>query len=248
MNSIEAVYVLSVKSFKDRVEHVSAQMRVQNIKFEFIFEHDVPSLSPADTQVFSIEESIGLPQQSLVLKHIAAWKRCVDEGRRLVMIFEDDVVLHKDFSALIETSVAAAMKHNMGFLIFLGGADTRVPREYFLCREPIFKNAIATADGYVTDREACLKRLAWLEANKVSLPADHLIKQIDHECGITQYWTTTPLVEQGSVFGLFTSSLDRGRLRHSNFYNLMRYRWKIFSRRTVPGFCVRLYASIIGKY
>ena len=35
---VDKVYVLSVKSFKDRIRHVKEEMAKHNIKFEFIFD------------------------------------------------------------------------------------------------------------------------------------------------------------------------------------------------------------------
>jgi glycosyl transferase family 25 len=82
--------------------------------------------------------------------------------------------------------------------------------------------------------------LAWLEDNHATLPADHLLKAIDQQKGITQYWSYKPLVQQGSVFGMFTSTLDGKRKQQSNLYNLLRYRFKIFTRRTLLAFTIAL--------
>ena len=43
---VDKVYVLSVKSFKDRIRHVKEEMAKHNIKFEFVFDYDIPELTP----------------------------------------------------------------------------------------------------------------------------------------------------------------------------------------------------------
>lgn len=238
---VNAVYVLSVRSFTDRIEHIRQEMARHAIPFEFIFEHDIPELSKEDLErYFPAACAINLPQQSLVLKHIKAWRHCVENGFERVLVFEDDVFLHSDFTTLLNRALQAEKLPKQGYLLFLGGADTRVPKEYFLERGPVFQNPIATADGYVTDAVACARRLDWIAQHKANLPADHLLKHVDAQCGTAQYWTTTALVQQGSVFGSFTSTLDNRRQQHSNFFNNVRYQWKIFQRRTLPGFIVRL--------
>ncbi len=238
---IDAVYVLSVKKFTDRITHIQNELAKHHISFEFIFEYDLGSIDPLlEKKIFGLDPNIEPPQRSLVLKHISAWEKCVLNQYRNVLVFEDDVMLHKFFNQEINLVMKDTEKKDSSYLIFLGGADTRVPKEYFLSKEKIIKNPIATADGYITDYSACQKRLAWLESNQVRLPADHLLKDIDQQEKITQYWSYKPLVQQGSVFGMFTSTLDGKRKTKSNSYNLLRYRFKIFTRRIIPSIYYRL--------
>jgi glycosyl transferase family 25 len=48
-----------------------------------------------------------------------------------------------------------------------------------------------------------------------------------------------PLVEQGSVIGLFDSVLDATRQKHGRFYNVARHRWTKWRRRTLRRHWVR---------
>lgn len=245
---IDAVYVLSVKKFTDRIAHIQNEMAKHQISFEFIFEYDLGEIDPQlEKNTFGSQPLIEGPQRSLVLKHISAWKKCVENNFKNILVFEDDVILYQFFNQEIDLVMKDIAKKDPSYLIFLGGADTRVPKEYFLRKEKVIKNLIATADGYITDHTACQKRLAWLESNQVRLPADHLLKNIDQQEKITQYWSYKPLVQQGSVFGMFTSTLDGKRKNKSNLYNLLRYRFKIFTRRTLPGIFYRLTNLITGS-
>ncbi len=238
---IDAVYVLSVKKFTDRINHIENELAKHQISFEFIFENDLGSIDPVlEINTFGSQPDIEAPQRSLVLKHIDTWKRCVENRYKNILVFEDDVVLHRSFNQEINLVMNEVSHKDPAYLIFLGGADTRVPKEYFLSQEKIIRNPIATADGYITDLAACQKRLAWLEKHQARLPADHLLKEIDQQENIVQYWSYKPLVEQGSVFGMFTSTLDGKRKNKSNFYNLARYRFKIVTRRVIPGIYYRL--------
>jgi glycosyl transferase family 25 len=69
------------------------------------------------------------------------------------------------------------------------------------------------------------------------------MRRIDRECGIQQYWLRHPVVEQGSVLGLFDSVLDRQRLKHSRLFNILRNRWNKFQRRRLREWRARLLAS-----
>jgi glycosyl transferase family 25 len=66
------------------------------------------------------------------------------------------------------------------------------------------------------------------------------MRRIDRECGTTQYWLRHPIVEQGSVLGLFDSVLDSQRLKHSRFFNILRNRWNKFQRRRLREWRLRL--------
>ena len=43
--SIDAVFVLSVRTFEDRIKHVKQQMALHQIPYQFIFEFDIPELN-----------------------------------------------------------------------------------------------------------------------------------------------------------------------------------------------------------
>ena len=178
-------------------------------------------------------------QASLTLKHLQAWLLACEREARRIMVFEDDVVLHPEFHARLAAAMFVADGLAPGWHIFFGGADAKVPDDFFLHPGPLVPLASTTAEGYVADLEACRRRVAWCGANKINLPADQLITHIDRVEGVAQYWPPEPLVEQGSVIGLFDSVLDANRLKHSHLYNVARHRWTKWRRRTLRRHWVR---------
>ena len=184
---------------------------------------------------------------SLTLKHMQAWRLACERGQRRILVFEDDVVLHPTFRARMAEALAAADTLAPGWLIFLGGADTKVPDWFFLHPGPLVPLVNSTAEGYVTDLEACRRRLAWCGANKIAHAADHLMALVDREQGIRQYWPLEPLVEQGSVVGMFDSVLDSSRMKHSRLYNIARHRWTKWRRRTLRKYWVRVTHALTAK-
>ncbi len=242
IQGIDAVYVLSVKTFTQRIAHIRQELARQHIEFEFIFTHDASELQPEQIDHLFEPGKLGLPHRSLVLKHIEAWKLALARGQQRILVLEDDVVLAPHFHAGMARALAAADRLAPGYLVFLGGADTKVPDAFFLAQGPLFPLPLPTAEGYLSDAAALRARLAWLETHRVDRPADHLINRIDQESGVAQYWLRDPIVEQGSVFGLFTSALDQHRLKHSAFYNRMRYHWNRFQRRRARAWLARLRA------
>ncbi len=239
--AIDAVFVLSVKTFADRIAHVTRELGRLGIPFEFIFDYDAAELDD-DTiaKHFVVTGSPPMKRQaSLTLKHRQAWQLACARGARRIMVFEDDVVLLPAFPARLAAATRAADALPPGWLIFLGGADAKVPDAFFVHPGPLVPLPSTTAEGYVTDLEACRRRIAWAEANKIGLPADQLITHIDAAQHIAQYWPPEPLVEQGSVIGLFDSVLDASRRKHSRLYNVARHRWTKWRRRTLRKYWVR---------
>lgn len=236
---IDAVFVLSVKTFAQRIAHVTHELDCFGVPFAFIFDFDAAELDSETILEHFAGTSPMKKQMSLTLKHLHAWRLACERGARRIMVFEDDVVLESEFHARLAAAMRAADALAPGWHIFLGGADAKVPDRFFLHPGPLVPLASTTAEGYVSDLEACRRRLAWCAANKIRHPADQLITHIDHAEGIAQYWPPAPLVEQGSVIGLFDSVLDATRLKHSRFYNVARHRWTKWRRRTLRRHWVR---------
>ena len=229
---VDKVYVLTAKNFADRIQHIRAQLSKQNIPFEFICDYDVNEISPRDQDRFVDTYQLTPAHQSITLKHIKAWKNCIEQGYSRILILEDDVILQPNFIIRLSFFLEE-LSSTDGYLLFMGGADTRVSIRELLFGQPVFERTIRTADAYVTDISACKKRMQWLELNKISKPADHLIVEVDQSVGNTQYWTSSYLVEQGSVFGLFGSKLDSFRSKHSKLFNQTRYLFRKIKNRLI---------------
>lgn len=242
---IDAVFVLSVKTFADRIAHVSGELGRFGIAFELIFDFDAAELDDATILRHFVAGGPPMKRQaSLTLKHLQAWRLACGRGARRIMVFEDDVVLVPGFHARLAAAMRAADALAPGWHIFLGGADAKVPDAFFLHPGPLVPLASTTAEGYVCDLEACRRRVAWCAANKIHLPADQLIAHVDRAERVAQYWPPEPLVEQGSVIGLFDSVLDANRRKHSHLYNVARHRWTKWRRRTLRRHWVRAFHAL----
>lgn len=244
---VDAVYVLTVRTFAQRIAHIRQELGRHGIRFEFMFEHDATDLDDELIQATFAPSDMKKAHQSLVLKNIAVWRDALSKGHRRILVFEDDAVLAGDFPRRFSEAMDAAEKLADGWLVFLGGLDTKVPDRYFLCTGPLVELPIATAEGYVCDALAMQRRMQWLAEHKAHLAADHLMRFIDKAQGTRQYWLTEPIVEQGSVLGIFDSELDAHRRKHSPLYNKLRNRWNKFQRRRLRGWLVRLKARLGGE-
>lgn len=243
----DAVYVLTVKSFRERIAHARRELGRCGVEFEFILDFDADEIGAETAARQFVNSAIMMPRHmSLTLKHMQAWRLACERGHKRILVLEDDAVLHDAFRDRLESVLWAADTLEPGWLIFLGGGDARVPDAFFLHSGPFVRLPNPTAEGYLTDLEACRRRLAWCDSHKIDLPADHLITAIDKAEGIAQYWPLEPLMEQGSVTGLFDSVLDCGRMKHSRLYNIARHRWTRWRRRTWRKYWVRARHALTG--
>ena len=119
---VDAVFVLSVRSFAERIAHIEAEMARHGIAFEFVFDFDANAI-PADLLERRFAPSdMRIGHQSLVLKHIRTWELAVERRLERVLVFEDDAVLARDFGAQFAAAMAAAGRLDGPWLIYLGRA------------------------------------------------------------------------------------------------------------------------------
>src|SRR5262249_46334824 len=134
--AVDAVYVLSVRTFADRIAHVMRELGRHRIGFEFVFEFDAAALDEETILQHFAGNSPMKKQMSLTLKHLQAWRRACERGQRRILVLEDDVILHPDFRARLAAGMRAADALAPGWHVFLGGADARVPDDFFLAPGP----------------------------------------------------------------------------------------------------------------
>ncbi|MBC8119625.1 MAG: glycosyltransferase family 25 protein, partial [Burkholderiaceae bacterium] len=153
---VDAVFVLSVRSFHDRIAHIEAELRNHGIAFEWIFEHDAAELKPELIEATFAPSDMGPPQHSLVLKHIETWKRCVARGYRRVLVFEDDAILAADFSQVFGAAMHEADRIEGPYMIYLGCGDNKYVTPSQQADSVLVKAdlALPATDAIVVDQRA----------------------------------------------------------------------------------------------
>lgn len=232
ISGIDKVYVLSVKTFSERIQHITKELRKHQIPFEFIFEYDANELTKEDLSLFS-PSNMKTSHKSLVLKNIATWRKIVDENIKRALILEDDAILSENFRDDLEKIIDATEQLNDGYLIFLGGADTKLPLNFLDHPLPLVPRRMTTADGFIIDHRIAKERLRWLKNNRIAMPADGLMAKIDSDLELPHYWPKTAIVQQASCTGQFKTTLDNSRSKHSLLYIKLRYKWHKFKNQTV---------------
>ncbi|HYA59658.1 MAG TPA: glycosyltransferase family 25 protein [Burkholderiaceae bacterium] len=233
---VDAVLVVSVRSFRDRIEHIQREMARFGIDFEWVFDFDPDAITPELLERTFAPSDLRLPHQSAVLKHIATWRICVERKYRRVLVFEDDVVLAPNFPEVLAQAMAEVDLLRTPYLVYLGcGHNRYAPGARSSPTMLVAGGPLPAAEAIVFDQQSAAMRLAWLERNKVTRPPDWLLREVDEQLGIPHYWLREPVVVQGSMNGKFASVLDQKRRGRGRLYAWLRFRWDRWRHRTVGG-------------
>ena len=225
--------MITVKSFTDRHAHMQEYAASLGLDFTYVLDHDSDALSVADRE--SVSPALSDRSASNALKHMRAQHLLVEGGAEIALVLEDDVILFPEFMARLKALLSKLRQLESGWLIFLGGADNRIDRRFLEAGElDLIPAPLTTAEAYLIDRTGCIERLKWLKGNTISCQADHLLKQIDSEVGIKQYRLAVPIATQGSITGLFSTTLDESRRKHSKVFLHFRFGWNVFRRQYLP--------------
>ena len=203
---VDAVLVIGVRSFHDRIAHINAEMARFGIDFEWIFDFDPQDIPPELIEKTFAPSDMRITHQSAVLKHIATWRICVERNYRRVLVFEDDVVLAGNFSQVLSQAMAEADALRTPYLLYLGCGHNRYAAGAASSPTMLVPGGpLPAAEAMVLDHASCAMRMAWLDRNRVTRPPDWLLRELDAELRIPHYWLREPVVEQGSMNGKFAS-------------------------------------------
>jgi glycosyl transferase family 25 len=222
---VDAVFVLSVATFADRIAHITGQMRRHAIEFEFVFEFDANVIPDELVERLFAPSDMKRAHQSLVLKHVHTWRECVRRGLRRVLVFEDDAVLADDFAPALAAALREADSLGGPWMIYLGRGDNQYVGTRGASGALVPGGTLPATDALVFNREAARARLAFLETHRITRPADWLMRETDAAVGVPHYWLARPIVEQGSMSGRFESVLDDRRRVRGRAYAWLRWRW-----------------------
>lgn len=225
--------MITAKIFPERQRHISRLAEIMGFSFEYVSKYDADALEPDDLKLVS--DQLSPASVSNVLKHLEAQRMFLRTANDCALIFEDDVILFEQFFLNLSLVLSDAAMLRPGWLIFLGGADNKIDARFArssnIC---LIEKPMTTAEAYLVDRKSCQMRVKWLRKNIIDRQADHQLKQMDSQLGITHYCVSHPMATQGSILGLFKTSLDKSRAKHISAYLRLRFEYNRFRRQTIP--------------
>lgn len=226
---IDKVYILHVKKgYEEREVHITQEMQKHGIDFEFILDYDIPDLNDEVIhKYYKKDHPLDAPNLSVGLKHISILKKILDNNYKRTMVFEDDVFLDTDFTTKLSQALHE-VEEKKNYVISLGNAANHYTKKELIQEGQYLYENIKhrAADSYVLDYEAAKNRYEWFENNKTDQTAGWMYNYIDKDMGITIYWMSPTIVEQGSQNGLMDSSIQK----HKPLSRL-RWLWRDFNKQ-----------------
>ena len=199
-------FVTHYTPLTNRRKHIIRQLNSASIKeCTFILSKDREDLTEEEINKF---ETISLSERSLFLKHVEVFK--IAPENELVVVFEDDAVLRKDFLNCLQ-SCLSDLENEEWDVLFCGECVN-------LHGIPEPGKSVCKTDG---SRGACMyvlnvgvaKRLYDIFQNQPVVPnqIDWWFNNMEKNTGNKlRYFLSEPtLVLQGSEIGLFSSAIDR---------------------------------------
>lgn len=227
------IYVIHAKKYTDHERHINGMMSRFGLPFEYILDGDADELDEGFLAKNFTERMRRSDRRilSCSTKHLLAMQRLLDTEEESALIFEDDVILKKNFLK-VYGEVAEEVKQYAGQPVLISFEDTRL-------RFVEHSRRVKGQHLYKGDRDrfaACyyVNRLgaqAILDNVPLDEPIDLYHKRLLKGDKLLYLWCHPTIATQGSFNGLFNSSLTPSRRKLKAFewqlkrlYRLLLYR------------------------
>jgi glycosyl transferase family 25 len=230
------VYVIHAEHFVERKKHITQALSEQGIAFEFVEAFDPKDITEdVERNYFTPHVQMSMGAKSCALKHVHVMEMMRDRQQPLALVLEDDLILDKDFVPWVHAFLKEATDFSAGYSIQIGCANNMyVPGRQLKENHHLYlMGEVRATEAYLVDAKASQRRLAWISEYKISLPIDHLFNRCDGELGLPIYWSDPTLVEQGSMNGLFETTIDTGRINKSAFRLKLKFAWQKLRKRYI---------------
>lgn len=237
--TVQAVYVIHARKFTDRAAHMKSELGKRGIPFEFIEPFDADTLTDEmKARHFVPESKVPLGHMSCVLKHFEALRRIAEKNLRCALVFEDDVVLDENFNEVLAQILAEAKNFTPPYTLQVGCASNMyVPGKMLQPGKFLYPAAeVRAADAYLIDAQTARLRLDWFAKNRANHSIDHLFNVIDREEKIPIFWSHPTLAEQGSMTGLFASTIDQNKMKKAIWRIKLRFWWQRLRKKYIYRF------------
>jgi glycosyl transferase family 25 len=230
------VYVIHAAHFEDRGAHMKQALGQLGIVFEFVADFDPKDITEeVEQKYFAPGVSMSMGAKSCALKHVRVMELMAERQEAKALVLEDDLVFDQHFVDWLLVFLKEAANFAPGYTIQLGCANNMyVPGRQLQKNQHLYlQKEVRAGEAYLIEAQAANQRLDWIYKNKISLPIDHLFNLLDSELGLSIYWSDPTLVEQGSMNGLFKTSLDDGRINKSALRLKLKFAWQRLRKKYI---------------
>lgn len=215
------IYVIHYKKLHERKEFMINQFKRENIfNYEFIT-IDRDELTENDTKNF--QQNMSKPLIANFLSHLYAYKQIETNLFDYNLILEDDAVLCSNFSNILQSYVNQFS--NDYDAVFIGNGanimEHRIEASKIIKNSNVYKydgeNKCKCTDSYFISKKGACHIINYFNTLKIKIDEaiDWFINKPFKSSNV--YWCEPPIVKQGTIIGLFNSSVGNGMLIYTGF-------------------------------
>lgn len=230
------VYVIHAAHFEDRGAHMKQALGQLGIVFEFVADFDPKDITEeVEQKYFAPGVSMSMGAKSCALKHVRVMELMAERQEAKALVLEDDLVFDQHFVDWLLVFLKEAANFAPGYTIQLGCANNMyVPGRQLKKDQHLYSmGEVRATEAYLVDAKAAQQRWTWIMENKINLPIDHFFNRCDAALLMPIYWSDPTLVEQGSMNGMFQTTIESGRINKSALRLKLKFAWQRLRKKYI---------------
>jgi len=203
------IFVLHYSKLTERKIDIINHFKQQGIiDYEFIELFDKDNLTSDQLGLF--DDLSSRSRISLTLKHIHVYERCFKENYDEVLVFEDDVILSKNFVEKLK-KYKRELPSDYDMLFIGDGCNIHIHKDNIIPTQNIYKPSeckinmsvqgeTKCTDSYLISKKACASILEYIKTKEKldHTNADLFLNYAIKNCKLQVYWAEPTIVTQGS--------------------------------------------------
>jgi glycosyl transferase family 25 len=227
-------YIIHASTYHARKVHMLEQIKNKNIDVVFVLEGDKATMDAGVIEKYFKGQSPITNAMSCSYKHLLSYEKIASGKHQWALILEDDVFLHKEFNEELKRIQEELNMHGIhNALISLEDSSlTFVERSMRVTDKRLYeKSRGRMAGAYLIDQAGARSVLNEVEARTCFLPIDWFHNHCSSEGLLKIYWTSHPIVTQGSLSGRISSTLEKkpaNFLKYLSFLIQRKYKQMVY--------------------
>jgi GR25 family glycosyltransferase involved in LPS biosynthesis len=216
MNTLK-IYVIHYTKLIERKKILLNEFEKYYLNYDFIEQYDREKLLENDLSIF--DNKLPKSHCAITLSHIYAYTKIINSMYKYNLIFEDDVVLDKNFSNKLKKGLNE-LPDDYDMLFIGNCCNLHIPTSMIDSSKCIYNKSInptpwggngATrgTDSYLVSKTCAKKLIKYinnLKKGEIQLPSDWWLNKVIRDLNLKIYWMEPNIVTQGTRIGKYNSS------------------------------------------
>jgi len=200
-------YIVHYDKLIYRKKNMDTQLQINNLHYEYISKYGKDKLTIEDKKMF---KNISDSEISVCLHHIECYKKIASGNFNYALILEDDAILCKNFSKILNMYVSYLPK-NWDMLFIGDGYGLHIPKNILKSNTFVYikdnlpsiyggLGATRCLDSYLITKKCAQKIIEKIEKPNymIPCPTEHWLNYVIRNNNFTVYWCEPTIVTKGS--------------------------------------------------